>query len=716
MQNALKKYILVSILAVAGIFSSAPALAAGSPTMITNPATSVTTTSARLNGHFSSSVPGTTDVRFEYGITSMLGSYTSYTSYATGSGIYSDTITGLAPNTTYYFRAMGVDSSLSGPQFGLIASFTTPGVALPTADTYPATITGASTVKLNGFFNSNGSPTSTWFEYATNSSFTASSTTTYTPQAGASGSFSDTLTGIPQNVKYYFRAVAQNAGGTTYATPTLSFIIAPVVVTPPCTINSFNTTANTIPLGGTITLSWDSTPGCVSASLVPNGGTSISSATSSTGITLSPTVNTTYRLTVSGSSATNTDTKDVIVTISGATSPQCKITSFISNQYNVTPGTPAVLSWSTSNCVSAYLNGSSVSLSSSGYSVIPNSPSSTYTLTAYGTNLSNTDSVSVTVSTTNINTSSCRINLFFADQSVITVGTPVTFSWMTSNCSTTTINGNAYTSPVRLYPNTNTRYTLYASNGTSDDSRVVFVSVISNGTTTGGYYGSTTTGGTSGSTGNSGYRRTGDTTGGSTTSYGTSGSGGQQSVGSPLATTYSYQNISGTVVLIYGSVNSNGDSGMRAWFEYGTSPSLGATTQVQTFGLNANPSAQIYNLVPYTTYYYRVAAQNGYGTSYGSIYSFVSGGPLVKQTTPATSTKNTSTVKSSADTTGEVDPNLTVNDYKNSLPASASKSSSGINFLWILVFIIVVLIIIIITRTLTRKSMEKEGGHHTPSH
>ena len=92
----------------------------------TKAATAVTTTGATLNGV---SFPGGLDTTawFEYGTSATLSGATSTTAQSTGSvssGVdYSQAISGLSANTTYYFRA--VENSGSGTREGSILSFIT---------------------------------------------------------------------------------------------------------------------------------------------------------------------------------------------------------------------------------------------------------------------------------------------------------------------------------------------------------------------------------------------------------------------------------------------------------------------------------------------------------------------------------------------------------------------------------------------------------------
>jgi len=94
------------------------------PTVYTNPATNVTTSSARLNANAIMN-----NVRsngwFEYGTTPALGRITSQLDLgASSSNTYFNTITGLTPRTLYYFRAV-TRNALGQMAQGQILSFTT---------------------------------------------------------------------------------------------------------------------------------------------------------------------------------------------------------------------------------------------------------------------------------------------------------------------------------------------------------------------------------------------------------------------------------------------------------------------------------------------------------------------------------------------------------------------------------------------------------------
>ena len=94
----------------------------GSPTVQSLDATSVTTSSAQLNGSVNPNGLSTT-AHFEYGLTAAYGSSTASGNFGTTSQNIGYTISGLIPNTTYHFRLDA--SNTSGPSYGVDKTFTT---------------------------------------------------------------------------------------------------------------------------------------------------------------------------------------------------------------------------------------------------------------------------------------------------------------------------------------------------------------------------------------------------------------------------------------------------------------------------------------------------------------------------------------------------------------------------------------------------------------
>ena len=93
-----------------GSGSYTPVVIAGTTGFITTvQATSQLSTSAKLNGIFINSNNASAQGYFEYGATSAMNSTTAENSLGTNTSVsFSKTVTGLAPNTIYYFRAVAV--------------------------------------------------------------------------------------------------------------------------------------------------------------------------------------------------------------------------------------------------------------------------------------------------------------------------------------------------------------------------------------------------------------------------------------------------------------------------------------------------------------------------------------------------------------------------------------------------------------------------------
>lgn len=98
----------------------------------------------------------------------------------------------------------------------------------------------------------------------------------------------------------------------------------------------------------------------------------------------------------------------------------------------------------------------------------------------------------------------------------------------------------------------------------------------------------------------------------------------------PTVQTADATNVVRSSASLNGKINSNGND-TTWWFEYGERTTLGNVT---TFGnINANQLstsvvASVSGLKPLTKYYYRINAQNQFGTVNGSLASFTTAGPI----------------------------------------------------------------------------------------
>src|ERR1035437_2655168 len=197
-----------------------------SPSVETATATNVTPTNATLNGFVSmSGVNG--DAWFEYGTSLNFGNTTTLNAFVVnngGGGTYSTNISGLTANTTYYFRAVGQNSS-PGIVYANVMSFTTSfsdsgnnNQLAPTAITTSSSVLADNTAQFNSLIlTGNSSNANTWFEWGTTPEL--GNQTIAIPASGAPAiRHTNIITGLTSGTAYYFRAVAQNSYGTSDGT------------------------------------------------------------------------------------------------------------------------------------------------------------------------------------------------------------------------------------------------------------------------------------------------------------------------------------------------------------------------------------------------------------------------------------------------------------------------------------------------------------------
>ena len=211
------------------------------PTVQTLAATSVTTTSATVNGSVDPHGASTT-FYFEYGMTPSYGMTTTPGNTTVAINV-SGPITGLAPNTAYHYRFVAYNSG--GTTYGNDVTFTTSTQPAPTVQTLAATSVTTTSATVNGSVNPNGVSSTFYFEYGTTTSYGTTTTPGNTTVAiNASGP----ITGLAPNTTYHYRFVAYNSGGTTYGNdvtfttstqpaPTVQTLAATSVTTTSATVN-----------------------------------------------------------------------------------------------------------------------------------------------------------------------------------------------------------------------------------------------------------------------------------------------------------------------------------------------------------------------------------------------------------------------------------------------------------------------------------------------
>ena len=133
----------------------------------------------------------------------------------------------------------------------------------------------------------------------------------------------------------------------------------------------------------------------------------------------------------------------------------------------------------------------------------------------------------------------------------------------------------------------------------------------------------------------------------------------------PSSTTISATAVSRTAATLNGEVTPN-QASTQYWFEYGKTVELGNTSAFSNVGDGANKTAvsiSLSELEPATTYYFRLNAQNQFGTVNGSILNFKTIGP-VAPASPSVKTTNATDINSSSATLhGTVNPNGANTNY-----------------------------------------------------
>jgi PKD repeat protein len=196
--------------------------------VVTNlPASGVQTTTATLNGQVLDTGGDAPVITIYYG--TMDGgtnpaAWGNSTALGVQSGPFSAGVTGLSPNTTYYFTALGVNSvgtSWATPSMSL----TTLPITLPSVTNLPATTVQATSATLNGQVLDTGNdiPFVTLF-YGPTDGGTVTSAWAQSVSLGAqAGDFAQTILGLVSNTTYYFTAAAANTAGSSWAAPSQTF-------------------------------------------------------------------------------------------------------------------------------------------------------------------------------------------------------------------------------------------------------------------------------------------------------------------------------------------------------------------------------------------------------------------------------------------------------------------------------------------------------------
>ena len=216
------------------------------------------------------------------------------TTDGSGSGIFTSSISGLLPGTTYYVRAYATNSI--GTAYGNELTLTTSAI-LPVITTAVISGVTSTTVTSGGNITTDGGAAVTARGVCWNTSSGPTISNSKTTDGTGSGSFTSSGTGLLPGTIYYVRAYATNSIGTAYGneltvtTPAILPVISTTVIS---AVNSASATS-----GGNITsdggaavtargVCWNTLSGPTASNTNTSDGTGTGSFSSSiTGLTAS---------------------------------------------------------------------------------------------------------------------------------------------------------------------------------------------------------------------------------------------------------------------------------------------------------------------------------------------------------------------------------------------------------------------------------------------
>ncbi len=127
----------------------------------------------------------------------------------------------------------------------------------------------------------------------------------------------------------------------------------------------------------------------------------------------------------------------------------------------------------------------------------------------------------------------------------------------------------------------------------------------------------------------------------------------------PTVHSSSAANISRTTAMLNGQVNPNGFQ-TNYWFEYGKDTNLGSTGSIKSLDASLTTSSAsegLSGLEPLTKYYFRLNAQNQFGTVNGATLSFTTVGPLTQVGPTVTTSQASNITNAGARLNGRINPN-----------------------------------------------------------
>ena len=248
-----------------GVILDGSAAPTAPPVVINSGASGITATSATVAGEVTDNGGVNPTVTIYWGDNdggTTPGSWDNSVILGTQGGLFSTNLSGLNSSTTYYFRSFA--SNGAGDDWAnSTSSFTT--AAPPTPPTIintPATNVSFEDADINGTVTSTGSedPTVTLYFGDNDGGTTPGSWDDSVNIGTQSGNFSNSLSFLTSGTTYYFRAFAQNSGGSAWAPSTASFTTQAYALPTLTNSPASNITGRAAQVGGEVTSTGGDSP------------------------------------------------------------------------------------------------------------------------------------------------------------------------------------------------------------------------------------------------------------------------------------------------------------------------------------------------------------------------------------------------------------------------------------------------------------------------
>jgi hypothetical protein len=179
---------------------------------VANPATFVASYSFRANWR---SASGATGYRLD------VATNNSFTNYVTGyqnlniGNVLSRRVTGLSPNTTYYYRVRAYNGNGTSGNSNVVSVTTLTPTGRPIVITNPANLITNHSARLNGTVDPHGLSTTVYFQYGRTTNY-GTRTPNQTKTGNSYQNVIANISGLSAGTTYHFRMVGTNTAGTRF--------------------------------------------------------------------------------------------------------------------------------------------------------------------------------------------------------------------------------------------------------------------------------------------------------------------------------------------------------------------------------------------------------------------------------------------------------------------------------------------------------------------